>query len=61
MERENVADRSKQHKCICAIDGQILFPPSVLIVNLEIVYLIDSRLSVPGLDPGYERGIFTWA
>lgn len=35
--------RSQTDKCICAIDGQILFPPSSLIVNFEIVYPIDSR------------------
>lgn len=44
--------RSQTDKCICAIDGQILFPPSSLIVNFEIVYPIDSRPSASGSKPG---------
>lgn len=40
--------RSQTDKCICAIDGQILFPRSSLIVNFEIVYPIDSRPSASG-------------
>lgn len=46
--------RSQTDKCICAIDGQILFPPSSLIVNFEIVYPIDSRPSASGSKPGHE-------
>lgn len=46
--------RSQTDKCICAIDGQILFPPSSLIVNFEIVYPIDSRPSASGNKPGHE-------